>query len=202
MSRRPRRRLLRGALVPLALILLASGAIRLVDGAGAATAKDTEAGSVAPTPPGEPVATPVPGDGPFDVDALRGLLETLRMREAELAERERALEARSRQLKIAEQTIAENMAALIAAEEKLESTLALADGAMEADIDRLTRVYETMKPKEAAALFETMDPTFAAGFLARMRPEAAAGILAGLTPEAAYSISILFAGRNRDVPKE
>ena len=81
-------------------------------------------------------------------------------------------------------------------------TLALADGATEADVARLTTVYEQMKPKESAALFEEMDPTFAAGFLARMRPEAAAGIMAGLSPEAAYTISVVLAGRNGAVPTE
>ena len=88
------------------------------------------------------------------------------------------------------------------AEEELRTTLAMADGATEADVDRLTTVYEQMKPKESAALFEEMDPNFAAGFLARMRPEAAAGIMAGLSPEAAYTISVVMAGRNSGVPKE
>ena len=68
--------------------------------------------------------------------------------------------------------------------------------AAEDDLAGLTRVYETMKPKDAAALFERMDARFAAGFLARMRPEAGAGIMAGLSPEAAHAISVVLAGRN------
>ena len=74
--------------------------------------------------------------------------------------------------------------------------------AVENDLAALTSVYENMKPKEAAPLFEAMDPVFAAGFLARMRPEVAAGIMAKLSPDAAYSISVILAGRNANVPRE
>lgn len=80
--------------------------------------------------------------------------------------------------------------------------MALADGAAEADLAQLTVVYENMKPKDAAALFEKMEPTFAAGFLSRMQPSSSAQILANLTPDKAYSISVIFAARNSEVPKE
>ena len=59
-----------------------------------------------------------------------------------------------------------------------------------------------MKAEQAAALFEQMEPSFAAGFLGRMRADAAAAILSGLEPELAYSISVVLAGRNADVPRE
>ena len=87
-------------------------------------------------------------------------------------------------------------------EAKLRATLAVADGAAEADVERLTAVYQAMKPKDAAALFETMSPDFAAGFLGRMAPESAAAILSGMSAEAAYGISVIVAGRNAKAPKE
>ena len=83
----------------------------------------------------------------------------------------------------------------------MRATLSLADEASEKDILRLTSVYENMKPKDAAILFEQMEPNFAAGFLGRMRPDIAAEILSGLSPEVAYSISVILAGRNANVPK-
>ena len=88
------------------------------------------------------------------------------------------------------------------AETELEATLALADGAAESDLAKLTRMYEVMKPKEAAALFTEMDPIFAAGFLGRMQPERAAAVLAGMEPKAAYTLSLILAGRNGAVPTE
>ena len=81
-------------------------------------------------------------------------------------------------------------------------TGALADGAAEADIQRLTAVYQAMKPKDAAALFNTMSPEFAAGFLGRMQPQSAAAVLAALDPQAAFGISALIAGRNAKAPTE
>jgi flagellar motility protein MotE (MotC chaperone) len=87
-------------------------------------------------------------------------------------------------------------------EARLRETLALADGAAEADIERLTAVYQAMKPKDAAALFEAMSPEFASGFLGRMAPESAAAILSGMSAEAAYGISVIVAGRNAGAPTE
>ncbi|MEF3048938.1 hypothetical protein V3C85_17155 [Tabrizicola sp. L79] len=103
---------------------------------------------------------------------------------------------------LAEQSLETRLAELAAAEASLKATLALADGAAENDLTRLTAVYEAMKPAEAAALFETMAPEFASGFLGRMRPESAAAILSGMQPESAYSLSVLIAGRNALAPKD
>jgi len=91
---------------------------------------------------------------------------------------------------------------MAAVEQELRATLALADGAAEQDLQRLTAVYQAMKPKDAAALFDAMSPEFAAGFLARMTPEAAAAILSGMSPETAYGVSVIVAGRNVGVPRQ
>ena len=119
-----------------------------------------------------------------------------------MAEREARLEARLQALALAETAIEEDLARLEQAEAELRATMAAADKAAEDDIGRLTAVYENMKPDEAAALFQLMEPSFAAGFLGRMRSDAAAAILAGLTPDLAYTISVVLAGRNADVPRE
>ena len=187
-AKKGRARAGRGILVLLALLLAASGALRMGSIAGAALANsDTESVSAAPTScPMPPVA----------------LAEALAAREAEVAVLEAAMADRRAALALAEAAITKRMAELEAAETRLKGTLALVDGAAEDDLLRLTTVYETMKPKDAAALFETMTPAFAAGFLGRMRPDAAAAVLSGLSPDAAYSISVLIAGRNAAVPKE
>jgi flagellar motility protein MotE (MotC chaperone) len=186
--KRARGRAGRGILVLLALLLASSGALRLGELAGAALANSDAAGA-AP----EPAACPMPPVA---------LAEALAAREAQVAVLEAAMADRKAALALAEAAISRRMEELEAAEASLKATLALADGAAEDDLLRLTTVYETMKPKDAAALFETMAPEFAAGFLGRMRPEAAAAVLSGMSPDAAYSISVLIAGRNAAVPKE
>lgn len=182
-----KRRAGRGALVILALILAASGALRLGAGVGEAVANSTK------NAPSEPLECPLPP---------AALAEALTGREAQVRAKEEALDERMAALALAEETIAKRLEELKVAEEQLRSTLAIADGAAEKDLARLTAVYEAMKPADAAALFQTMAPEFAAGFLGRMQPEIAAAILAGMETDVAYSISVLIAGRNATAPKE
>lgn len=144
---------------------------------------------------GEAVATPaVP-------DRIAELLASFEAREKKLAERESTLAAREAARVDAESRIGAQLAKLEAAEADLEKLLKLAGTAAEDDLAKLTTVYETMKPAEAAALFSAMEPAFAAGFLGRMRPDAAAAVLAGLDPERAYAISLMLAGRHAEVPR-
>lgn len=130
------------------------------------------------------------------------LLKALQEREGKVAMRETALADRIQALSVAEAELTEQLAALEAAEQALRSTIALADTAAATDLERLTAVYENMKPKEAAALFEEMTPAFSAGFLGMMRTESAALIMSQLTPQTALSISVVLAGRNANVPTE
>lgn len=190
--RRPRSR---GALIVIALLLFGSAMIRLGGGTGQALAEAAALG----TPEGET------GGQKAEICTraaeMQPVIDAMNRRKAWLDEQETALRDRKQTLKIADEEIAGKMAALVAAEEQLRQTIALADTAAEDDLARLTKVYENMKPREAAALFEQMDPVFAAGFLGRMRPEAAAGIMAGLSPEAAHGFSVVLAGRNADIPE-
>lgn len=190
----------RGTLMLLALFLMGSAVVRIALEAAPAIAREVaeiKAGENDEAAPSAPGRASVP-----DSAEMQAMLAAFKKREANLAAREAELEDRMRALEIADEAIDKKLQDLQQAEQKLLATLALADGAAEQDVTKLTTVYEQMKPKDAAALFEEMDPTFAAGFLARMKPEAAAGVMAGLSPEAAYTISVVLAGRNGEVPKE
>lgn len=180
----------RGTLALVALLLAASGALRLGQGVGTAMALQAS----------EDVAT---SDQPLQCpQPPAALAQALKERDAAVTAREAALQDRMAALALAETALTNRLAELETAEESLRETLSIADGAAEKDLLRLTTVYESMKPAEAAALFETMAPEFAAGFLGRMRPDAAAAIITGLQPETAYAISVLIAGRNALAPKE
>lgn len=200
MTRAPRRkRSGRGGLLLICMVLVTSALVRLVGGTGPAVARELAA---------LPNETPLEHANRFDGEScspnarVASVLEVLQQRTDALDKLEREIDERAKLLAVAEVEIQTNLAALIAAEEQLEATIALADGAADADIGKLTEVYQKMNPKDAAALFEEMDPSFSAGFLSRMRPESAAEIMAGLTPSAAYTISIVLAGRNSNVPTE
>jgi flagellar motility protein MotE (MotC chaperone) len=184
-----------GTLLVLVALLAGSAVLRIGDETGKAIAKGLDAASeLRPD-----AAAPTAGDATTEASEL---LAVLRVRSAELDDRARRLDDRAKAIELSERQLNEKIAALVEAEENLRVTLALADGASEEDLVRLTSVYEAMKPKQAAPLFEEMTPEFAAGFLGRMRPDAAAEILASMQASSAYAVSVILAGRNATVPQE
>ena len=136
------------------------------------------------------------------VEEIELLLRDIARRDAELERREAAIALREQDLRVAREEIDRATASLVEAEAALEARMFASDGASEADLDRLTAIYEGMKPKDAATLFEAMDPDFAAGFLGRMSPEVAASVFSNLPPLVAYAVSATIAGRNVDAATE
>lgn len=178
-----------GVLTLISLLMIGSAVIRVGLEAGPAWAKAADSDGLDNQPA-------------VEARDVQVVLTQLLRREELLKQKEDALRDKEKALEIADQAIETRLAALLEAEENLRATLAVADKASENDLTRLTDVYQSMKPKDAAALFEAMDPTFAAGFLSRMPPDSAAAVLAGLSPQVAYTISVVMAGRNASAPKE
>lgn len=195
-KRKKKRKGGRSALILIAGFFLASGLLRLGSGTGSAIAREVE--TLTHSEKEEKVAPQTCESS----EGLGDLLLAIKGREARVLAQEESLENRLQALSVAEVSMKRNLTALIEAESNLKATMALADSAAENDLSSLTSVYENMKPKDAVPLFEEMDPQFSAGFLGRMRPDVAASILAGLTPAKAYSISVILAGRNAQVPTE
>lgn len=187
----------RGSVALIALMFLGSAGMRIALSTDAAFAKtaNTEAES---TQSETQNTTNSPQSESRTVPAL---LDALIKREEKVKETEERQALRAESLEQAKKEIESKLVQLEALEERLSKTLAQARGAEEKDLARLTTVYESMKPAEAAALFEAMEASFAAGFLGRMRSDSAAAIMAGLDPQKAYTISVLLAGRNGKVPK-
>lgn len=182
-----------GALPCIVMVLVLSGGLRL-GGISLAIASETKADAIAPITQPAAAAEPSPD--------VKLLLAAIAERTATLDDREAELAKRAEDLNAARELIDQNLKKLTEAEERLANTIARVDGASESDIERLTAVYESMKPKTAAALFEQMTPEFAAGFLSRMNSESAAGILSGLSTDTGYAISVVLAGRNANAPKK
>ena len=187
----------KGTLALISTLLIASATLRIAIGATQAVAKN----DVAP-PPIEVETLPLEQavqdfENPSHYAAF---FDELQKKEKRLKTREENLIVWEQTLTEAETLIQQRLTELEAAEARLSSTISVAETASENDLAKLVAVYETMKPKGAAALFEEMDPNFAAGFLGRMAPESAAGILAGMKPETAYSVSVILAGRNANAP--
>lgn len=193
-----KRRSGRGALLILSVVFLMSAGARLMSGTGAAIAREISQLGAA--------SSDISSDGKGGLcepdSATATLLISLRRRETTIVEREMMLSQKMKALDLARTEFTQNLASLQQAEERLSATMAASSTAAQDDLDKLTAVYESMKPKDAAALFEQMSPDFAAGFLGRMRSDVAASVLAGLKPETAYTISVILAGRNANAPSE
>jgi flagellar motility protein MotE (MotC chaperone) len=136
-------------------------------------------------------------------EELKELFAALAKREAyndrrtkELEEREALIEAKLKTLEAKKAEAITLIEELQVENERLRRTMGMGETAAEDDLDKLTKVYEAMKPKDAAGLFVEMDMEFAAGFLGRMKAQSAAAIMGNLPSAKAYSISAILAGRN------
>ncbi len=182
---------LRGVLGIVVMMLIASGMLRL-GMVGYAVAKET---TILESKPDD-----LSGDAPKYPENFAKMLDMIEKRTIDLDRKEMALLDREQALDIARKSLDRDLKSLIDAEERLKATINQVDGAAAQDVDRLTAVYQSMKPKMAAAVFEQMDPDFAAGFLAQMNSDAAANIMSELPSELAYAISVVLAGRNANAP--
>lgn len=177
-------------------LLIASGAVRFVEGTGAAIAREVANITSTPDQGHDLYAGCVSGA------VMDELLREIDEKNVSLEERRIDLDLREKDVNAGALLVAAEMRKLADAEASLAELISMAETAAEGDISNLIDVYQQMKPKEAAAVFEEMAPEFAAGFLGRMRPDSAARVFAGLSPKTAYSISAILAGRNVNAPTE
>lgn len=130
---------------------------------------------------------------------ISSLLDAIRERSAQLDARETELAERARLLEVVEKRVEQKTAEMKTIKGDLESRLSYAESAVQNDLSRLAKMYESMKPSKAGEIFNAMDASFAAGFLTEMNSESAALILANMDTEKAYAASIIIAGRNAAV---
>lgn len=145
-----------------------------------------------PAVPTTPAPLAVPAARPAEVpvsDSERALLLELRQRREELDARTQAAAAREALLAAAERRIntrVEELKALQARLEALESNRSSRD---EANWRGLVKVYETMKPRDAAVIMNELDMLVLLGVLDRMKETKTAPILAAMQPDRARLVT-------------
>ena len=122
---------------------------------------------------------------PVELDMLRGLAR----RRADLETREGELDQREALLEVAERRMAETMTELEALRAEIEGMLGQADARREQQLVSLVRMYEAMRPADAAAIFDGLELEVLLNVLERMREAKAAPIVAGMTPERAREVT-------------
>ena len=153
--------------------------------APAAHGETKRATAAVPAPP----APPPPPAEPAISMAERQLLQDLRNRRAELDTREQLLQQRETVLDAAEHRLTARIAELGALQTRLEEMEKARQEHSDANWAGLVKVYETMKPREAATIFNDMDTPVLLQVLDRMKDSKAAPVLAAMQPDRARSIT-------------
>ena len=117
--------------------------------------------------------------------AERTLLQDLLKRREQLDAREHALEERSTVLDAAEARLQSKIDHMTALQSRLDELDHARKQRQDANWSGLVKVYESMKPRDAAAIFDVLDMHVLLEVLDRMNDRKAAGILAAMQPERA-----------------
>ena len=142
---------------------------------------------------------PLPAD-PFSMtDTEIELLQALAKRRETIDLREREVESREALLAAAETRIEEKIASLETLQTQIEALLVQYDEQEERQITSLVKIYEAMKPKEAARIFEKLDMPVLLDVVERMKERKASAVLAKMDPAKAKSVTLELAQR-RDLP--
>lgn len=127
------------------------------------------------------------------------LLENLSQRRDALEQRIREFDLRENLLNAAEKRIEERVAELKKLEASIQTLIRQKDENEEKNLKTLVKVYENMKPKDAAKIFEKLEMPILLGVVERMKEAKLASVLAELNPDRAQQITVELATR-RQIP--
>ena len=180
-------------ILPLALAAMAALAVVKLERVLGGTAPQMAAAlaSVPPAPsttaatsPAAPASAP-PVQAAPEAQAERALLESLRARRLELERQAEELAQRELLLGAAERRMAERVNELRSLQSGLEGEVRSRDEREEARIRQLVRVYEVMRPRDAAAILDDLEMPILLQVIERMREAKASPVLAAMRPERA-----------------
>ncbi|WP_428542042.1 MotE family protein [Rhodopila sp.] len=140
--------------------------------------------AAAPQPSAEPAATPQPVS-----DSEKALLQELRQRRQELDARAQAITARESVLVAAERKLGARVDQMQALQAKLEGLDAEQKRKVEAGWQGLVKLYEVMKPKDAATIFNDLTMSVLLQVMDRMKDSKAAAIMAAMNPDKARDVT-------------
>lgn len=128
------------------------------------------------------------------------LLANLAQRRDQLEQRAREIDLRESLLAAAEKRIDERIAELKKLEGSIKQIVQQYDKQEEQNLQGLVKVYENMKPKDAARIFEKLDANVLLGVVERMKEAKLAAVLADMNPATAQDITVRLATRKQIPP--
>jgi flagellar motility protein MotE (MotC chaperone) len=130
---------------------------------------------------------------PSEIEVLQKLSDrraTLDRRAQEMAQQEVVLKA-------AEQRVDEKLAKLKSMETEIGGIVDQKEKEGDARLKGLVKIYETMKPREAARIFEELDTPAVLDVLGQMKEAKAAPILASMDPAKAKTVTAALIARRQ-----
>jgi len=118
------------------------------------------------------------------------VLKQLSTRREELDKRAKDLDTRDALLKVAEQRVDQKIKEMETLRVQLQTMVNQVSEGQAAQLENLVKVYETMKPEDAAKIFETLDMPILLNVIQRMKPKSTAPILAKMAPERAKEVTV------------
>ncbi|HEX2114014.1 MAG TPA: hypothetical protein VHM01_06380 [Alphaproteobacteria bacterium] len=149
----------------------------------------------APAAAGKP--TEISSNIPEYSEAELAVLQGLANRREELERRGTELDQREALLKAAEQRIEAKVQELKQLQGTLEALIRKYDDEEETRKKSLVKIFETMKPAEAARIFEQMDLPVLLDIIERMKERNAAPVLAQMHPARAKQVTAELARRRQ-----
>ena len=139
----------------------------------------------------KPAATsPATDDPTLLTQAEIDLLQQLAERREFLDARERELEQRSGLLEAAESRIDKKVSELKSLQENIEKLVKSHEQAQDAKVASLVKIYENMKPKDAARIFEALDMDTLLLVAERMKERKLAPVMAQMNSERAKEMTV------------
>jgi flagellar motility protein MotE (MotC chaperone) len=132
---------------------------------------------------------PVPEGPPPMTEGEKAVLLDLRARREQLDAREAAMANRESMLAAAEKKLAAQIGELQALQQRLEALDAKNTEQEAVAWQGLVKVYETMKPRDAAAIFNDLGMAVLLSVIDRMKEAKAAAILAAMVPDKARDVT-------------
>lgn len=164
-----------------------------------AAARDVSDGT-APDERGRDETAAIRPTDPLDLsDEEIVLLQQLGQRRKEIEQRAREIEQRAALLEAAEQRIDDKVEELKQLQAAIQEMLVQHSEQEEDQLRSLVKIYENMKPKDAARIFEQLDMLVLLEVVDRMNERRVAPILAKMNPSKAQEVTLELAQR-RELP--
>ncbi|MCK6418463.1 MAG: flagellar protein FlbB [Alphaproteobacteria bacterium] len=135
-----------------------------------------------------------PGDGNIEDSPVRNeLIEDLAARRKVLEKKESDLVMREALLKAAEKELKHKYEELASLRKQIEELLNTQSEEESKRIGSLVKIYEGMKPADAARIFDTLDLDILSTVMGKMSERKLSPILAAMSPERARTITVMLA---------